>query len=110
MVVFFFWFAVIWMFITVFADVLRRDMSGWAKAGWIILIVLLPFLGILIYLIARPRTAARDTELFDWDTGGQRRAQEYRPADEIATAAQLHDQGRISAAEFEFLKRQALGH
>jgi hypothetical protein len=110
MVVFFFWFAVIWMFITVFADILRRDMSGWAKAGWIILIVLLPFLGILIYLIARPRTAPRDVELFDWDTSAQRRTQEYRPADEIATAAQLHDQGRISAAEFEFLKRQALGH
>jgi len=111
MVVFFFWFAVIWMFIGVFADILRRDMSGWAKAGWIILIVLLPFLGVLIYLIAMPRRARREAELSDyWGPTPQRQAQEYRPADEIATAAQLHDQGRISAAEFETLKRQALGH
>jgi len=47
----FFWVAVIWMFIAIFADILRRDMSGWAKAGWIVLIVLLPFLGMLIYVI-----------------------------------------------------------
>jgi len=54
---FFFWFAVIWMFIAVFADILKRDMSGWVKAGWITLIVLVPFLGALIYLIAVPRAS-----------------------------------------------------
>src|SRR5690348_10175032 len=57
MVVFFLWFVVIWMFIAIFADIFRRDMSGWAKAGWIVLIVILPFIGILAYVIARPRTA-----------------------------------------------------
>ena len=55
MVVFFFWFMFIWMFIAIFSDIFRRDLSGWSKAGWIILIVVLPFLGILIYLIVRPK-------------------------------------------------------
>jgi hypothetical protein len=48
MLVGFFWVMLIWMFIAVFADVLRRDMSGWAKAGWMVLIFVLPFVGILI--------------------------------------------------------------
>jgi hypothetical protein len=55
MVAFFFWFVFIWMFISAFADIFRRrDLSGWAKAGWIFLIAVLPLLGILIYVIARP--------------------------------------------------------
>ncbi len=55
MFVFLFWFMLIWMFIMVFADILRRkDLSGGAKAGWILLIFILPLFGILIYLIARP--------------------------------------------------------
>ena len=53
--VFFFWFMLIWMFIMVFTDIFRRkDLSGGAKAGWVLLIFILPFFGILIYLIARP--------------------------------------------------------
>jgi hypothetical protein len=58
MLAFFFWFAFLWMFISVFADILRRDLSGWAKAGWISLIVVLRFLGTLIYLIATPKQQA----------------------------------------------------
>jgi hypothetical protein len=55
MFAFFFWFMLIWMFIMVFADIFRRkDLSGGAKAGWILLIFILPLFGILIYLIARP--------------------------------------------------------
>jgi predicted branched-subunit amino acid permease len=55
MVAFSFMFMFIWMFIGVFADIFRRhDLSGGAKAGWILLIFVLPLLGILIYLIARP--------------------------------------------------------
>ena len=58
MLALFFWAALIWMFIGVFADIFRRhDLSGGAKAGWAFLIVVLPFLGILIYLIARPAVA-----------------------------------------------------
>jgi hypothetical protein len=55
MVAFFFWFVLIWMFIAAFADIFRRrDLSGWAKAGWILVIAALPLIGILIYVIARP--------------------------------------------------------
>jgi hypothetical protein len=111
MVVLFFWITVIWMFISVFADILRRDMSGWAKAGWIVLITLLPFLGVLIYLIAVPRTARPDSSGPSvWGSSTPQRTREYGPADEIAKAAQLHDQGKISADEFEYLKEQALSH
>jgi predicted membrane channel-forming protein YqfA (hemolysin III family) len=55
MFAFFFWFMLIWMFIMVFADIIRRkDLSGGGKAGWIVLIFILPLFGIVIYLIARP--------------------------------------------------------
>ena len=64
MVVFFFWFMLIWIFIGVFADLFRRnDLSGWAKAGWLLLIFILPFFGILIYLIARPKMTEQDKEM-----------------------------------------------
>lgn len=58
MFAFFFWFMAIWIFITIFADIFRRqDMGGGAKAAWIILIFFVPFFGAMIYLIARPRVS-----------------------------------------------------
>jgi uncharacterized membrane protein len=64
MLAFFFWFMLIWMFIAVFADIFRRrDLSGGAKAGWILLIFILPLFGILIYVIARPSVTDQDREL-----------------------------------------------
>ena len=64
MVVFFFWFMLIWIFIGVFADLFRRnDLTGWAKAGWLLLIFIVPFFGILIYLIARPKMTEQDKEM-----------------------------------------------
>jgi hypothetical protein len=55
MLAFFFWFMAIWIFIRVFADIFTRpDLSGWGRAGWILLIFIVPFLGALIYIIARP--------------------------------------------------------
>lgn len=103
MLVFFFWVVTIWMFVAVFVDIARRDMSGWAKAGWIVLIVFLPFLGILIYLIARPRGV-------DWSgypSSGARNVAAPAAA-EIDRAARLLDQGKITTDEYEILKRQAL--
>ena len=59
MVVFFFWFMAIWIFIMVFADIFRRqDMGGGAKAMWVLLIVIVPLFGALVYLIARPRVTS----------------------------------------------------
>jgi Phospholipase_D-nuclease N-terminal len=64
MLAFFFWFMLIWMFIAVFADIFRRrDLSGGAKAGWILLIFILPLFGILIYVIARPTMTEQDREM-----------------------------------------------
>jgi type VI protein secretion system component VasK len=109
MVVFFFWFMFIWIFITVFADIFRRnDIHGWAKAGWIILIVILPFLGILIYLIARPKMTAQDKEMMEQAQAVQDRIEGYSAADEVAKLAKLRDSGAISAEEYEELKRRAM--
>jgi hypothetical protein len=70
MVAFFFWFLIVWMFIATFADIFRRrDLTGWGKAGWMFLIVVLPFLGILIYVIARPRAASIDYGPGDYGPG-----------------------------------------
>ena len=56
MFVLYFWFMLIWMFVAAFADIFRRqDLSGFGKALWMLLIFVVPFLGILIYVIARPR-------------------------------------------------------
>jgi len=67
MFAFFFWFMLIWMFIAVFADIIRRKAcrAGRRPGGWIVLIFILPLFGILIYLIARPSIVdARETSSF----------------------------------------------
>ena len=109
MIIFFFWFMFIWMFISVFADIFRReDLSGWGKAGWIFLIAVLPFLGILVYMIARPKMTEQDKEELEKYTEAQRRLQGYSPAEEIDKAAKLRDEGKITAEEYEDLKRKAM--
>jgi hypothetical protein len=109
MIVFFFWFMFIWMFIGVFADIFRRnDLSGGAKAGWIILLVILPFLGILIYMIARPKMTEQDKQMMTEMQERQRRVEGFSSADEIAKLAKLRDEGKISAEEFEQLKSKAM--
>jgi hypothetical protein len=109
MILFFFWFMFIWMFISVFADIFRRDdISGWAKAGWILLIVVLPFLGILVYLIARPKMTEQDQRMLAEMQEKQRRMSGYSATEEIAKAAQLRDSGAISEEEFQSLKAKAL--
>jgi hypothetical protein len=111
MLLFFFWFTVIWMFISLFADVLRRDdLSGWGKAGWIILMVVLPFIGILAYVVSRPKVARGDAVSFGMPSPSTQSTSDYQAADEIAKAARLQDQGKITAAEFEQIKQHALSH
>src|SRR5436309_13480494 len=98
---------VIWMFIAAFGDIFRRrDHSGWAKAGWTLLIFAIPLIGILIYFIARPAdaTAARDAEML----AAQKRAMGYSPTVEIVKAQQLLSSGAITSAEFERIKQNAL--
>lgn len=109
MIAFFFWMMVIWMFIAIFADIFRRnDLSGWGKAGWIILVFVLPFIGILIYVIARPKMTEQDKEIIMAAQERERRAAGYSAADEIAKLSALKEQGAITAEEFETMKKQAL--
>ena len=109
MVAFFFLFLAIWMFIAVFADIFRRnDVSGGVKAGWIILIFLVPFLGILIYMIARPKMTEQDKEMLAAAQEQQRRLEGYSAADEVAKLAKLRDEGKITAEEYEAQKAKAL--
>jgi len=108
MLVLFFWVMAIWIFIAIFSDIFRRnDLSGWAKAGWIFLIFIVPFLGALIYVIARPKMTAKDKEMLEQAQEAQRRVSGYSPADEIAKLAELRDKGEISAEEYTDLKRKA---
>ena len=106
-VIVWFWMMVIWMFIAVFSDIFRRrDLSGVAKALWVVLIFVLPFLGALIYLIVRPAEATReqDLELL----AQQRRAVGYSATEEIAKAQQLLAAGTLTQQEFDQIKQRAL--
>ena len=109
MLVFFFWMMAIWIFISLFADILRRnDLSGWAKAGWLVLLFVLPFIGALIYMVARPKMTEQDKEQLEKMQAAQQRVAGYSPADEIEKLSKLRDSGAITADEFEDMKRKAM--
>jgi Phospholipase_D-nuclease N-terminal/Short C-terminal domain len=104
----------IWLLITVFGDVFRRrDIGGGMKAIWIIFVIVLPYLGVLLYLIAEHNGMAdRSMEQMKAVKAQQ---DEYiktvagtAPADQITQAKQLLDSGAISQAEFDQLKQKAL--
>jgi energy-coupling factor transporter transmembrane protein EcfT len=114
MIIFFAWVAWIWMLIVIFTDVFRRrDIGGWAKAGWIVFMIVLPFLGVLVYLIAQHDGMAQRQA--DAMTQAQQQTDEYirtvantGPADQIARGKELLDSGAITQAEFDSLKARAL--
>ena len=107
--VFYFWFMFIWIFIRIFADIFgREDLSGGAKAGWIILIIILPFLGCLIYMIARPKMTEQDRRQMAEAEEMQRRISGYSAADEIEKLGKLRDEGKITPEEYEAMKARAL--
>ena len=109
MSVFFFWMIYIWMFITVFADIFRRhDMSGWKKAFWIIFVIFIPLIGIIVYMIARPKHLAQDAQMMERAQAAPQPGAGYSAAEEIAKAQALKDSGAITDAEFEEMKRKAL--
>ena len=115
---FFLFFIWIWLLIVVFSDIFRsHDLSGWANALWSIFVVILPYLGVFVYLIARGRHmqehAVSDAKQRDADfrqyvqnaagtSGGG-------AADEITRLADLRDKGVITDAEFQQAKAKALG-
>ena len=109
MLVFYLFFMVIWMFIGVFADIFRREnLTGWGKAGWIFLLFVVPFLGILIYMIARPKNTEQDRRMMAEAQAQQARVSGGSPVDDIAKAEELFDAGAITQAEFDAIKAKAL--
>jgi hypothetical protein len=115
MIIFFAWVIWIWMMIVILTDVFRRqDIGGWAKAAWTVFLIVLPFLGALVYLIAQHDKMA-ERRLSDAraqqavvDEHIKAVAASDGPATEIANAKKLLDSGAIDDAEFAQLKRRAL--
>ena len=109
MVIFFFWFMLIWIFISIFADIFRRnDLTGGWKAIWIILLIFLPFLGALIYIISRPKMTAQDVQMMTQADAAAKAANAVSPADQIAKLNELKDSGAITVPEYEALKKKAM--
>jgi Short C-terminal domain/Phospholipase_D-nuclease N-terminal len=114
---FFLFFIWIWLLIIVFSDIFRSpDLSGWGKALWAIFIIIVPYLGVFVYLIARGKkmsehaaqqAAAQEAQMRTYvqsvasTSGGG-------SADEIAKLADLREKGVISEEEFQAAKAKAL--
>jgi hypothetical protein len=115
MLVFFLWITWFWLLITVFADIVRRDdLSGGGKTLWLILVIVLPFLGVFLYLITQgdkmgqrnlAHARAQQAHFDDYvrETAGSGGA-----AAEIEKAKQLLDSGAITQTEYEAIKQKAL--
>jgi hypothetical protein len=114
------WFALffiwIWLLITVFVDIFRsHDMGGVAKFLWIVFVIVLPYLGVLVYLIARGHKmsehamdAARANDAATRAYIQQAAGTSSSPSDELARLADLKAQGVIDDAEFQRLKAKVL--
>jgi Trk-type K+ transport system membrane component len=104
-----------WILVRVLADVFRRhDLSGWSKAGWTLFMIVLPFLGVLIYLIAHGKEMGeRDIEQAQanqaqFDDYVRSRSAADGGASQIAQAKNLLDSGAITQTEYDSLKAKAL--
>jgi hypothetical protein len=115
MIIFFCWVAWIWVLIVIIGDLFRRhDTSGWIKALWVIFLIVLPFLGVLIYLIAngsgmsqRQAEQVRASQQ-QFDSYVQSVAGSGGGASELAKAKELLDSGAINQEEYEKLKAKVL--
>jgi hypothetical protein len=115
MIIFFAWVVWIWMIIVIFTDLFRRrDVSGWGKAAWCVFMIILPFIGVLTYLIAQhDGMAQRQAEAVDqskqqMDAYIQSVATKDGAATEISKAKELLDNGTITQADFDAIKAKAL--
>ena len=104
----------IWIAIGVIVDIFRsHDLSGWAKALWLLLIVVVPLFGVLIYLIARGHKMSEHSVKVaqDQDAAFRNyvRSAAASPADDIAKLEDLKNRGVLSEAEFQQAKAKALG-
>ena len=98
----------LWVF-TLMDIFMRKDLPGWMKASWVIIVIILPFFGMLIYFIVRPETArelAVDQANYQ---GGPRAALAADSTERIERLARLRDKGDITQEEFERQKAKLLG-
>ncbi len=111
---FFLFFVWIWLLITIFADIFRSEISGWGKAGWTLFVIILPFLGVLIYLIANgddmqtravQQASSREQAQRDYI---QSVSSSSSSADELSRFAALRDSGAITEEEFQAQKAKLL--
>jgi hypothetical protein len=114
--IFFSWIAWIWILVVILTDVFRRrDIGGLAKAAWVVFMIVLPFIGVLVYLIAQhDGMAERNTQQAQamekaFDDRVQQAAASAGPAAEIEKAEQMLSRGSITQPEFDALKAKALG-
>ena len=113
---FFLWVIWFWLLITVFADIFRRhELSGWVKTLWIVFVIVLPYLGVFIYLITQGRGMAerrvRDAQAAQMQLDDHIRsvsADGSGPAAEIEKANQLLSSGAITQTEYDAIKQKAL--
>jgi hypothetical protein len=115
MLIFFAFIVWLWILFTVLADIFRRhDTSGFAKVMWIVFIIILPYFGVFIYLIAEHRgmteraMKAQQAARSELDDYVKSVASQGDPTEQIAKAKQLLDGGTISQAEFDQIKQKAL--
>jgi ABC-type multidrug transport system fused ATPase/permease subunit len=113
--IFFLWVMWFWTLIMVFIDIFRsRDLSGWAKALWFLFVLLIPLIGVMVYLIARGgkmhEREAREAQQQDRQFRAyvQEAAGSQSSADQLAKLANLRDRGVITAEEFESEKAKVL--
>ena len=113
---FFLFFLWIWLLITIFGDIFRSaDLSGWGKAGWMVFLIVLPYLGVFVYLIARGRSMSERAE-----REARARDQAMRsyvreaagtspsPAEQLEQLAALQRSGHLSEEEFQQAKAKIL--
>ena len=112
---FFLFFLWVWLFITIFADIIRSDdLSGWGKAGWTVVVILFPYLGVFVYLIARGRSmgdrAGREMQRRDQAMRQYVREAASAPstAQELERLAELQSRGQITEDEFQHAKAKIL--
>jgi hypothetical protein len=105
--IFVLWF---WLLITVFGDLFRRhDISGWAKAVWVIVLILFPYLGIFIYLISQHRgLAERQSQRVQQARDELRHVVGFSVADELEKLERLKNSGTISNEEYSRLRTRAV--
>jgi len=108
------WVIWFWLLITVFADLFRRhDTSGFAKVAWVVFVIVLPYLGVLVYLLvqhdgmAQRNVKAAEAQQQQFDSYVQSVAK-TDPAEQITKAKALLADGTITQAEFDQLKQKAL--